>query len=86
MNQAGISNAKQGSSMSNSQYPRMKDRGAALAIPALEIGNSLLVIGHSSLSEAAEYPTPNSQYPMMKDRGAALAIPPFPFIPERCIL
>ena len=34
--------------MSNTQYPRMKDSGAALAIPSLEIGDSLLVIGDSS--------------------------------------
>ena len=34
--------------MSNTQYPRRKDREAIPATPALDIGNSLLVIGHSS--------------------------------------
>jgi hypothetical protein len=30
------------------EYPSMKDRRADRATPALDIGNSLLVIGHSS--------------------------------------
>ena len=45
MNQAG---KRRQYPMSNKEYPRMKDRGAVCATPALEIGDSLLVIGDSS--------------------------------------
>ncbi|TSA30019.1 MAG: hypothetical protein D4R65_14025, partial [Verrucomicrobiaceae bacterium] len=54
----------------------MKHLNLAPATPPLEIGSSLLVIGHSSDLEKTEYPTPNTEYPIMKDRAAASAIPP----------
>jgi hypothetical protein len=60
--------------MTNKEYPRRKDRKPDRAILSLDVGNSLLVIGHSSPADRIQYPMTNKEYPRRKDRKPDRAI------------